>query len=115
LRKNGICVLVIDQNSKRSEGVFVDHFGKLASTYSAPYVLSKKFKCPVLPAFNYRDDNMHNHHTVILPEIPLLTAEDKEEEVKLNVRAYLKPFEDFLMEHPEQWIWMHQRWKSQPK
>ena len=116
LKKNKIVVMVIDQNSKRSEGVFVDHFGKPASTYAAPFVLSNRFKCPVLPCFCYRDENFYDHHIEVFPEVKGEIVEgDEDETVKKNIGNYIKAFEKFLLEHPEQWIWMHRRWRSQPK
>ncbi|MCM8537914.1 MAG: lysophospholipid acyltransferase family protein [Lentisphaeraceae bacterium] len=115
LKKNAICLLVMDQNSKRSDGVFVDHFGKKASTFAAPYVLAKRFKCPVVPAFSYRSDDLVNHRAEFLPSVKFIECENPDEEVETNVRELIKPFEEFLLKHPEQWIWMHQRWRTQPK
>ena len=116
LKKNKVVVMVIDQNSKRSEGTFVEHFGKLASTYAAPYVLSNRFKCPVIPCFCYRDENFYDHHIEVYPEVQNEVVEGEEEEnVRVNIRNYIKTFEDFLLKHPEQWIWMHRRWRSQPR
>jgi len=116
LKKNKIVVMVIDQNSKRSEGAFVEHFGKLASTYAAPYVLASRFKSPVLPIFCHRDENLYDHHIEVFPEIEHDSIEgDEEGTVNLNLRKYLESFEKFLLKHPEQWIWMHRRWRTQPK
>lgn len=116
LKKNEIVVMVIDQNSKRSEGAFVEHFGRLASTYAAPYVLANRFKCPVLPIFCHRDENLYDHHIEVFPEIEHDTLEgDEEGTVKHNIRKYLLSFEKFLSMYPEQWIWMHRRWRTQPK
>ena len=112
LGRNEICLLVIDQNSKKSEGLWIEHFGQLASTFTAPYILGKRFKCPVLPAFSFRGDNLRDHYAEIYAEIVPQECEDFEDEIKLNLRVYLKSFEDFLLKHPEQWIWMHRRWRS---
>ena len=113
LKRNEMVTMVVDQNSKRTEGVFVEHFGKLASTYAAPRTLSKRFKCPIIPIFSYRDDNLRDHHVVAFPEIVPVDCE--ENDIEVNTRLYMEAFEKFLMEHPEQWIWMHRRWKTQPK
>ena len=116
LKKNSLVVVVIDQNSKRGEGTFVDHFGKQASTYSAPGVLSRKFKSPTLPVFSYRDENLWDHHVVAFPEIKQIeTGSSDQENLRLNTQEYIRVFEEFLMKYPEQWIWMHRRWKTQPK
>ena len=113
LKRNELVTLVVDQNSKRTEGVFVEHFGKLASTYASPRILSKKFKCPVIPIYSYRDDNLRDFHVVAYPEIK--TENLSENDTEENTRLYIKTFEDFLMKHPEQWIWMHKRWRTQPR
>lgn len=116
LKKNKVVVMVIDQNSKRSEGVFVDHFGTPASTYAAPYVLANRFKCPVIPCFCHRDENFYDHHIEVFPQIEQFVIEgDEDSTVKANIRKFIESFENFLLDHPEQWIWMHRRWRSQPK
>ena len=112
LKKNEICLLVIDQRSKKSEGVITKHFGRDAWTFTAPYILRKRFKCPVVPAYSFRDKNLIDHHAHIYPEVELIKNDDPEEEIRLNVRQYLKTFEDFILEHPVQWIWMHERWRE---
>ena len=112
LRKNEICLLVIDQYSKKSEGIISEHFGMETSSFAAPYIISKRFKCPVVPAYSYRDENLIDHHAHIYPELPLIKNDDGSEEARLNITAYLKSFEEFILAHPVQWIWMHDRWRQ---
>ncbi|MCH2207086.1 MAG: lysophospholipid acyltransferase family protein [Lentisphaerales bacterium] len=112
LKKNEICLMVIDQRSKKREGVVTDHFGKETCTYAAPYVISKRFKCPVVPAYSYRDENLKDHHAHIYPEVKLIENQDPDEEARLNVRQYLNTLEDFILKYPVQWIWMHERWRE---
>jgi KDO2-lipid IV(A) lauroyltransferase len=114
LKRNEIVLMVLDQNSKRSEGIFVDHFTKKASTFLAPYIFSSRFKCPVVFGFNYRDENLWDHHCYLSPEFVPIQTGDKEKDQLANTQAYVKAFEEFLMKHPEQWIWMHRRWRTQP-
>ena len=111
LKKNEVCLLVIDQHAKNKEAVKTHHFGFEASTYAAPYIISKRFSCPVVPAYSCRGKNLKDHFAHIYPEIPLVENDDPHEEARLNISAYLKSLEDFILAHPVQWIWMHDRWK----
>ena len=45
------------------------------------------------------------------PELPWITADDPDEELRLNTTEYNRVLERFVLEHPEQWFWMHRRWK----
>lgn len=112
LKKNEVCLLVIDQHAKSTEAVVTEHFGQQASTYAAPYIISKRFNCPVVPAYSYRGENLKDHFAHIYPEISLIEDNDSDLEAKLNIAAYLKTLEEFIMAHPVQWIWMHDRWKA---
>lgn len=115
LKQNAAIVFVLDQNMTADEGVFVDFFGRPACTMSGLATLAVRNGTPVVPAFFYRDDDLRHHHALILPEIVWESVSDKpEENIRHNTQRYTAALEQFIREHPEQWIWMHKRWRTQP-
>jgi len=105
--------ILIDQNTSRSEGVFVDFFGQPASTNRGPAVIAMKSETPVVPFFIIRE-NKYRHRIVYCEEIPLHRSGDKEKDAVLNTKMFTKKVESFIRNYPEQWFWMHQRWKTRP-
>lgn len=113
LRRNEIVGFILDQNMKRGEGVFVDYFGHSASTTPGLAFMAAQSKAPVVPMFIYpRDQNRHVLR--ILPPIDP-PADRKPESIVKATQAYTKVIEDVVREDPEQWIWMHRRWRTQLK
>ena len=112
LRRNEMVGMIIDQNMTRSEGIFVDFFGKPACTSPGLAYMAAQSKAPVLPMFIYRQPN--GRHTLkILPamEPPL---DRTPESIHAATQRYTQILEAAIRETPEQWIWMHRRWKTQP-
>ena len=115
LKANASIGFVVDQNASTKEGVFVDFFGKKASTYSALYVLAKKTGATLVPVYSWRDEDLLHHHIKILPAIELEEiSDDPQENLRHNTQRFVHIIEEAILEHPEQWIWMHRRWKHQP-
>ncbi|HMR57585.1 MAG TPA: lipid A biosynthesis lauroyl acyltransferase, partial [Cyclobacteriaceae bacterium] len=53
-------------------------------------------------------------HMHILPEIPLVITGDEENDLIVNTQSFTNMTEKIVREHPEQWVWMHERWKTKP-
>ncbi|MEA2012814.1 MAG: lysophospholipid acyltransferase family protein [Verrucomicrobiota bacterium] len=105
----------LDQNMTEDEGIFVDFFNKPACTMSGLAILSTRTQAPVLPLFSYRDKDLKHHHIVIGDPIKWEEiSDDRTENIKHNTQRYTKIIEDIIRKHPDQWIWMHKRWKTQP-
>jgi KDO2-lipid IV(A) lauroyltransferase len=76
----------------------------------APAVLARKTGAALFPAFLVREaDGTFTDH--ILPEVPMVRTGDVEKDVRETTRAWLKVQEDFIRERPEQYFWLHRRWK----
>jgi Kdo2-lipid IVA lauroyltransferase/acyltransferase len=104
----------MDQNAGRS-GVFVDFFGRPASTTGAPAMLALRFGAPLLPSWSQRiGDGFRYHITVEKPLIPPETG-DRETDVRILTQQMNSRVEAWVREVPEQWLWGHRRWKSRPK
>ncbi len=113
LRQGHLIGFVLDQNMIDREGVFVDFFGRPACTTPGLAHLSAATGCPVVPIFAERlPDGRHRVHVLEAMEPP----PDKEEAtLTAYTQRYTRLIEDFVREHPEQWIWLHRRWKTTPK
>lgn len=108
------CVgIVLDQNAGYTAGVFADFLGRPASTSMGLALAALKYEAPVLTVFTYRRDG--KFFVEIGAEIPLVRTGDKEKDVAENTRRYNQAIEAFVRKHPEQWFWVHNRFKDQPR
>jgi KDO2-lipid IV(A) lauroyltransferase len=114
LRERALLVLPIDQNSTRGLGVFVDFFGLAASTNSGMARIALRTDAPIVPAFIVREGRSARHRVHVLPILEVERTGDFEDEVRLNTQRFTEVFEDMVRRYPEQWLWMHKRWKTRP-
>lgn len=112
LSRGEIVNIVIDQCAGASEGEFVPFFGRSACTYSSLAKLSFSLKIPVIPALSYRLPDGIHHHAVFAPPIFPMLDLPRDEAIYRQTALYSKFLEEAIREHPEQWIWMHRRWKT---
>lgn len=113
LRENRIVAMLSDQDAGRS-GVFVDFLGLPASTPYGPGRLAAKTSAPLMPGMAVRRGK-GRHELVICPPVqspPVGVGDD--EAVRHYTRGYTAAFEEFIRRHPEQYFWMHRRWKTRP-
>jgi len=110
LAGGAILVYVLDQHASGSDGVTVDFLGHPASTFKSLAVLALNTGAPVIPACCWREaDGTHVLH--FEEPLPLIECDDIDEAIRRNTRIYNEALERMLLRHPEQWIWMHRRWK----
>lgn len=110
LRRNEAVGMIIDQNMTRDQGIFVDFFGRPACTSPGLAFMAAQSQAPVVPVFIYRkpDGNFRlKIHPMLEPP-----ADRSEGAVHEATQAYNHMIEDAVREAPEQWIWMHRRWKT---
>jgi len=110
LRAGGSVGMSIDQNEGGTTGARVPFFNREAGTVKAPALLSSRLNCPVIMALSWRDDQGH-HHASFSEPIPLLEGKTLADTVDRTTRHYNALLEAFIREHPEQWTWVHRRWK----
>ncbi len=114
LSKGAIVVFVFDQHAGKREAVAVEFFGQPAGTFKSLALLALWTGAPVIPAASWR--NPDGTHTLRFEDpLPLIQSEDTNEAIRLNTRAYNAMIERQILRHPEQWIWMHRRWKLPAK
>lgn len=112
--KEGTAVgILLDQNMAWQEGVFVRFFGEWACTNEGLALLALKTGAAVLPAFSVREQD-GTYRVVVEPEVELIRSEDKERDVRANTQLFTGVIERYVRRYPEQWLWLHQRWKTRP-
>src|SRR5438093_8501168 len=114
LHERGLLVLPFDQNSTRGLGVFVDFFGVPASTNAGLARIALRTDAPIVPAFIVREGRSARHRVHVLPILQVERTGDPAEDVRRNTQRFSAVFEDMVRRHPEQWLWMHKRWKTRP-
>jgi KDO2-lipid IV(A) lauroyltransferase len=108
-------IVLLDQDARREEGVFVSFFGRSASTRYGSISLAMERGVPVLPAFVSRDPDGRTHRIRIQPVLQLEPGSSDDEEVlRRNVQRVTAVIEKEIRASPDQWIWTHRRWKTRP-
>ncbi len=112
LEKNNAVVFVMDQYaSLPKDGVSVEFFGKKTGTYRSLATIARYTSIPVIPAASYRKPD-GQHVLKFYEPIPWVTSEKgHHDEIYQNTLLYNQALERLILEHPEQWLWTHKRWK----
>jgi KDO2-lipid IV(A) lauroyltransferase len=113
LKENHLVGILNDQNVAKSEGVFVDFFGRPACTGEGLALMAMRTGAPVLPAFMARQKS-GKYKFIIKPAIEAVCTDDYEADLLVNTQRFTKAVEEVIREYPEQWFWFHQRWKTKP-
>lgn len=109
----GKCIgLLIDQDAKE-QGVFVDFFGRPAATARGAATLARMKNSPVVPI--YARENPDGTHTLILrPAVWVSKTDDAEEDIRQATQTLTTILENHIRAWPDQWFWLHNRWKTRP-
>jgi Kdo2-lipid IVA lauroyltransferase/acyltransferase len=113
IKANGIVGLLIDQNWSWQEGVFVDFFGRPACTSDGLARLALHTEAPVIPVFMVRQES-GKYRLVIGEAVELINTGQRTTDVLINTQKLTRIVEDMIRKYPDQWFWVHQRWKTQP-
>ena len=111
LRRQRMVGILLDQNATRPEGVFVPFFGVPASTSKGLAVLALRTGAPVVPVFLRRDPDGRGHCMDVGAPIPPPPDGD----AATYTATFNQVLEATIRRSPEQWLWMHARWRTQPK
>lgn len=114
LRNNEMIGILIDQDSKTYEGVFVDFMGTEAVTPAGPVFLAMKTSTPLV-AMAIHIEKDYRHVIEVDDEIKLENTGDPKRDVEINAQRCSKAVEKLILRHPTQWIWVHNRWKTKRK
>lgn len=111
LQRGESVAFMLDQHAGPRHGVVVDFFGQPASTFRSLAELSLRLDQPVVPYLTWRESD--GTHVVRFDE-PIFAErrDDPEAAVRATTQAYSDVLEHFISRHPEQWFWVHRRWKA---
>jgi KDO2-lipid IV(A) lauroyltransferase len=112
LEANEMVAIASDQNVAAREGVFIDFFGRPACTAVGLAVLALRSGAPVIPAFLARIGR-GRYRLTIGPVMEFTRTGDYNEDLQVVMQTVHKTIEDFVRKYPEQYFWMHSRWKTQ--
>jgi KDO2-lipid IV(A) lauroyltransferase len=111
LKKNEMIGVLIDQNVSWREGVFVDFFGRPASTTKRFADLALRTGAPVVSAFIIRQAD-GKYRIVVNEEVEITRTDDYEKDLFDNTQRFTRIIEDVVRRYPDQYFWIHQRWKT---
>jgi KDO2-lipid IV(A) lauroyltransferase len=114
LGDGGTVGILADHNTALEEGVFVDFFGIPASTTSGLARIALRTDAAVVPGFLSWDDSLRKYRLGFLPAVELSRTGDEEADVVENTARFMRIVEEWVRAHPDQWLWVHKRWKTRP-
>ena len=105
--------ILIDQNMLPGEGVFVDFFGRAACTTTGPARVAKKTGAAIVLGLVIWDAKLRKYRLRFEP-VEWIQRDDPEEEIRVNTANFTRLIEEYIRRYPEQWLWVHRRWKTRP-
>jgi KDO2-lipid IV(A) lauroyltransferase len=114
LADGGTVGILSDHNTVLEESVFVDFFGIPASTTSGLARLALRTEAAVVPGFLSWDGARRKYRLRFEPAIELSRTGEEERDVLENTARFTRTIEDYVRTYPDQWLWVHKRWKTRP-
>lgn len=114
LRQNGVVGFLVDHNALRSEALFLSFLTETAAVNMGPALLAVRAEALIWPVFLLRDGTDYVVHMEEPLDTLALTG-SREEKVRAAALFYTGAVERIIRAYPDQWFWMHNRWKTQPE
>lgn len=105
--------VLMDQNMLPEEGVFVDFFGLPASTTTGPARIARKLGVPVVLGLVIWDRQLGKYR-LRFDSVEWISRPDPEQEIIANTANFTRLIEQYVRRYPDQWLWVHRRWKTRP-
>ena len=115
LKDAGTIGVLADQNTMLDEAVFVDFFGKSASTTTGIARVALHTDAAVVPGYAVWDESIGKYRLRFEPAMELIRTGDAERDIRENTQRFTKVIEDIIRKYPDQWVWVHGRWSVRPK
>ncbi len=115
LKDAGTIGVLADQNTMLDEAVFVDFFGKSASTTTGIARVALHTGAAVVPGYAVWDESIGKYRLRFEPAMELIRTGDAERDIRENTQCFTKVIEDIIRKYPDQWVWVHGRWSVRPK
>jgi Kdo2-lipid IVA lauroyltransferase/acyltransferase len=114
LRANGVVGILADHNTTRTEGVFVNFFGSPACTTAGLARFALHTGAAVVPVFVRWDAAIGKYRLAYQPALMLVRTGDEAADVVANTQLFMEIVEAHVRRYPDQWLWVHRRWKERP-
>jgi KDO2-lipid IV(A) lauroyltransferase len=114
LREGGTLGILSDLNTQTREGVFVPFFGKLACTTAGIAVLALKTDAVVIPTCAVWNKERKRYFFHGDPPVELVRTGNHEKDIEVNTANFAAAVERMVRLYPDQWLWIHKRWKTRP-
>ena len=111
LAAGDMIVFPFDQHASPPDGIESEFFGHPAWTFKSLAIIALATGAPVLPAAGWREPD-RKHVLRVEEPVPLIETDNVNEEIRANTRAFNAALEHLVLRHPEQWFWVHRRWKA---
>jgi KDO2-lipid IV(A) lauroyltransferase len=106
--------VLMDTNMTPPQGIFVDFFGIPACTASGLARIALRTDAAVVPTFTIWDQDLGKYRLRFDPAVELVRTGELDEDIHANTQKFTAIIESYVRQYPEQWLWVHRRWKSRP-
>jgi KDO2-lipid IV(A) lauroyltransferase len=106
--------ILMDTNMTPPQGVFVPFFGVLACTASGMARIAARTEAAVVPGFLLWEESEQKYVLHFGAELPVIRTGDAEQDALANTASFTAAIERYIRQYPEQWLWLHRRWKTRP-
>jgi KDO2-lipid IV(A) lauroyltransferase len=107
--------ILMDTNIIPPQGVFVDFFGIPACTASGLARIALRTDAAVVPGFTIWDSDLKKYRLRFDPAVELVRTGDLDADIVANTQKFTKVIEEYVRKYPDQWLWVHRRWKTRPE
>ncbi|HTZ84483.1 MAG TPA: lysophospholipid acyltransferase family protein [Candidatus Acidoferrales bacterium] len=107
--------ILMDTNMTPPQGVFVDFLGIQACSASGLARIALRTDAAVVPGFTIWDGSLGKYRLRFDPAVPLVRTGDLEKDIVANTQVFTKIIEEYVRKYPDQWLWVHRRWKTRPE
>jgi len=115
MKKGEVVGILMDTNMTPPQGIFVDYFGIPACTASGLARIALRTDAAVVPSFTIWDPALRKYRLHFDPAVELIRTKDNEADITANTQLFTKIIEDYVRRYPDQWLWVHRRWKTRPE
>ena len=114
LKDAGTIGILADQNTLREEGVFVDFFAVPACTTTGIARVALHTGAAVVPGYAVWDESLQKYRLRFEPPLELVRTGNAERDIFENTQLFARVTEEIIRKYPDQWVWLHARWKTRP-
>jgi len=114
LKQNQGVGILIDQNTTLEAGIFVDYFNIPACTTTSLAAIALRTNATVIPGVLIWDETLQKHRLHFEPAVDLIRTGNAQADIAQNTLRFNQILEGLVRQYPDQWLWIHRRWKTRP-